>query len=182
MKKILWGFVLAEIILTSCQAEYSGVPKSYHSLLDSAFVKAGENAGELEMVLQSIKKNQKEAAAFLVAWMPERDLQSLSSDFVLYQLNGAFKVREEFVWCKNLPDSIFLNEVLPYYSLDENRDNWREDFYNRFSPYVKDCKNIYDAIDSVNLNIMKELGVEYNTKRSAVNISPFQAIEEQMAT
>lgn len=182
MKKILWGFVLAGIILTSCQAEYSGVPKSYHSLLDSAFVKAGNNAGELEMVLQSVKKNQKEAAAFLIAWMPERDLQSLSSDYILDQINGAFQVRKEFVWCKNLPDSIFLNEVLPYYSLDENRDNWREDFYNRFSPYVKDCKNIYQAIDSVNFNIMKELGVEYNTKRSAVNISPFQAIEEQMAT
>jgi hypothetical protein len=29
---------------------------------------------------------------------------------------------------------------------------------------------------------MEELGVEYNTKRSAVNISPFQAIKEQMAT
>ncbi|WP_372950060.1 transglutaminase-like domain-containing protein [Mariniphaga sp.] len=182
MKKILWGFILAGIIFTSCQSEYKGVPKSYHSLLDSAFLKAGENVGELETVLQNTKKNQKEAAAFLLAYMPKQDLQSLSSNYILDQINGAFQAREEFVWCENLPDSIFLNEVLPYYNLDEKRDNWREDFYNRFSPYVKDCENIYQAIDSVNFNIMKELGVEYNTKRSAVNISPFQAIEEQMAT
>lgn len=182
MKNVLWGIVLAVFAFSACQSEYRGVPESYHSLLDSAFVKASENAGELEMVLQSVKKDRKEAAAFLLAYMPEKDLKSLSSDFILDQLTGAFKAREEFVWCKNLPDSIFLNEVLPYCNLDENRDNWREDFYNRFSPYVKDCKNIYEAIDSVNFNIMKELGVEYNTKRSAVNISPFQAIEEQMAT
>jgi hypothetical protein len=182
MKTFLWGIVLAVFAFSACQSEYRGVPESYHSLLDSAFVKAGENAGELEMVLQSVKKNQKEAAAFLIAYMPEKDLESLSSDFILDQINGAFKARDEFVWCRNLPDSIFLNEVLPYYSLDEKRDNWREDFYNRFSPYVKDCEAIFQAIDSVNQNIIEELGVEYNTKRSAVNISPFQAIKEQMAT
>ncbi len=182
MKTFLWGIVFAVFAFSACQSEYRGVPGSYHSLLDSAFVKAGENAGELEMVLQSVKKNQKEAAAFLIAYMPEKDLESLSSDFILDQINGAFKAREEFKWSKNLPDSIFLNEVLPYYSLDEKRDNWHEDFYNRFSPYLKDCEDIFQAIDSVNLNIMEELGVEYNTKRSAVNISPFQAIEEQMAT
>jgi hypothetical protein len=169
-------------VFSACQTHFSGVPEKYHTLLDSAFLRAGENAGELELVLQNAEKKQKEAAAFLIAYMPEKDLKSLSSEFILGQLNGAFKVREEFDWCKNLPDSIFLNEVLPYYNLDENRDNWREDFYNRFSPYVKDCKTIYEAIDSVNLNIMEELGVEYNTKRSAVNISPFQAIKEQMAT
>lgn len=182
MKKILWGFVLVVFVITACQTEYSGVPRNYHALLDSAFVSAGENAGELKLVLQNVEKGQKEAAAFLIAYMPEKDLKSLSSEFILDQLHGAFKVREEFEWCQNLPDSIFLNEVLPYYNLDENRDNWREDFYNRFSPYVKNCQNIYEAIDSVNLNIMEELGVEYNTKRSAVNISPFQAIKEQMAT
>ena len=182
MKKFLWGFVWIVFAFTACQSEYSGVPKNYYSLLDSAFVKAGDNAAELETVLQNVKKNQKESAAFLLAYMPEQDLKSLSSEFILDQINGAFQAREKFKWCKNLPDSIFLNEVLPYYNLDEKRDNWREDFYNRFSPYAKDCKDIYEAINSVNLNIMKELGVEYNTKRSAVNISPFQAIEEQMAT
>lgn len=181
-KWILWGIIFSAIFFAACQTEYSGVPKSYHALLYSAMVKAGENVNELELVLQSAEKRQKEAVAFLIAYMPEKDLKSLSSDFILDQIKGAFQAREEFVWCKNLPDSIFLNEVLPYYSLDEKRDNWREDFYNRFSPYVKDCEDIYQAIDSVNFNIMKELGVEYNTKRSAVNISPFQAIEEQMAT
>jgi len=182
MKKLLFGIMLAGLFFTSCQNEYYGTPPSYHSLLDSAFVKAGENAGEIEKVLQSVNRKQKEAAAFLIAYMPEKDLQSLSAEFIIDQIDGAFKAREEFLWCKSLPDSVFLNEVLPYFSLDEKRDNWRNDFYNRFAPLVRNCSTIYEAVDSVNLNIMEVLGVEYNTKRSSVNISPFQAIEEKMAT
>jgi transglutaminase-like putative cysteine protease len=182
MKRILWLVIAVTAIFYSCQSEYSGVPEKYHSLFDSAFVKAGENAEELKMALEQSEKNQKEATAFLISYMPEKDLKTLSSNFILDQVQGAWRVREEFEWCRNLPDSIFLNEVLPYYNLDEDRDNWRDDFYTRFAPLVEDCDNIYEAIDSVNFNIMEEIGVEYNTKRSAVNIRPFQAIEEQMAT
>lgn len=182
MKRILLLFVAAAAIFYGCQSEYSGVPDKYHSLLDTAFAKAGENAEELKMALAESEKKQKEATAFLISYMPEDDLENLSAGFILDQVRGAWRAREEFEWCRNLPDSIFLNEVLPYYNLDEIRDNWRDDFYSKFAPLVGDCNNIYEAIDSVNFNIMEELGVEYNTKRSAVNISPFQAIEEQMAT
>ena len=72
--------------------------------------------------------------------------------------------------------------MLPYCSLDENRDNWREDFYEKFAPLVQHCNTISEAIDSVNQNIKDVLNVEYNTKRSIVNISPFQAMKESMAT
>ncbi|MEN8116740.1 MAG: transglutaminase-like domain-containing protein [Bacteroidota bacterium] len=175
-------FAILTILIFGCQSNYPGIPESYHALLDSAFVKAGKNATQITTALENSSKNGKEAAAFLIAYMPEKDLKTLTSEFILDQVNGAIKVREEFEWCKNLPDSIFLNEVLSYYSLDEARDNWRENYYNRFSKYVKECKTIYEAIDSVNLNIRDELGIDYNTKRSIVNISPFQAEKEQMAT
>lgn len=182
MNKISLLFVIVAILFVACQSKYPGVPVNYERLLDSAFVRAEENAPVLHEVLDNSLDYQKEAIAFLIAYMPENDLKTLSSEFILDQVNGAIKVRDEFEWCKNLPDSIFLNEVLPYFSLDEKRDNWREDFYNRFAPMVKDCKNIYEAVDSVNTNIRDELKVDYNTKRSIVNISPFQAMKENMAT
>ena len=47
---------------------------------------------------------------------------------------------------------------------------------------MRNCKTVYEAIDSVNINIRDILEVDYNTKRSSVNISPFKAIEEKMAT
>ncbi len=182
MKYLLISIVSAVVFITACQSEYSGVPEGYLPLLDSALIKAGDNSPEIRNAIDNASREEKEAVAFLIAYMPENDLKSLDAGFILDQVKGALKAREEFSWSGKLPDSIFLNEVLPYYNLDEKRDNWRGDFYQRFSPKVRNCKNIYEAIDSVNLNIMEELGVEYNTKRSAVNISPFQAIEEQMAT
>ena len=184
MKSNRFLFTLGIFILlvSGCQSKYPGMPAMYHSLLDSALVKAGSNAADIERVLTDIPKDQKEAAAFLIAYMPEKDLKTLSAEFIADQIHGAWKVRNEFDWCRNLPDSIFLNEVLPYCSLDEKRDNWREDFYEKFAPLVRNCKNAYEAIDSVNRNIKNVVNVEYNTKRSVVNISPFQAMNENMAT
>ena len=170
------------LFISGCHSKYPDIPAEYYPLLDTALIKAEDNAVNIVNVLKSTPREQKIAAAFLIAYMPEKDLQDLSSDFISDQVRGAYKVRNEFEWCRNLPDSIFLNEVLPYCSLDEKRDNWREDFYRKFSPLVQDCRTIYDAIDSVNKNIKSVLNVEYNTKRSVVNISPFQAIKENMAT
>ena len=62
----------------------------------------------------------------------------------------ACRVRSEFSWTKALPDSIFLNEVLPYAVVDETRDSWRQDFYNRFAPRVAKCADIRAAIDTIN--------------------------------
>ncbi|NOR73916.1 MAG: transglutaminase domain-containing protein [Draconibacterium sp.] len=182
MKNLVLLLTVITIFIGGCQSKYPGVPKQYISLLDSANVIAGDNAEQIFLALENSSMQQKEAAAFLIAYMPAKDLKTLSTKFVSDQINGALKVRNEFEWCKSLPDSIFLNEVLPYYSLDEYRDNWRENYYNRFSKYVKNCKSIREAIDSVNLNIRDELDVDYNTKRSIVNISPFQSEKENMAT
>ncbi len=182
MKILLLLLIVITLFIGGCKSKYPGVPKQYIALLDSANVIAGDNAEQIFSALENSSIQQKEAAAFLIAYMPAKDLKTLSTEFVSDQINGALKVRNEFEWCKSLPDSIFLNEVLPYYSLDEYRDNWRDNYYNRFSKYVKNCKTIREAIDSVNLNIRDELEVDYNTKRSIVNISPFQSEKENMAT
>jgi len=182
MKSFLIVLTVTLLFITACQSKYNGIPPKYHTLLDSAYVKAGNNAEQIFSAFENSPRKQKEAIAFLIVYMPEKDLQTLSSEFLTDQVNGAFKVREEFVWCKELPDSIFFNEVLPYFSLDEKRDNWRENYYHRFSKYVINCLSLSEAIDSVNLNIRDELQVDYNTQRSIVNISPFQAEKEGMAT
>ena len=170
------------IILSSCSSEYSGIPEYYHSLLDSALVKAGDNAAELQMALDESPKDQKEGMAFIISYMPERDLTSLKADFLLENAEYAYKAREEFPWCRELPDSVFFNEVLPYANTSEDRDPWRKDFYERFKPYVADCDNLVDAIFAINKPIKDEVGVEYNTKRSRVDASPKQSMAEGMAT
>jgi len=182
MKNLFLFLIISSVLFAGCQSKYRGIPGKYTKLLDSAYVKAGANAETVFSVLKNVANENKEAAAFLIAYMPENDLKTLSSEFIADQIEWSGKVRNEFEWCRNLPDSIYFNEILPYYNLDEARDNWRENYYNRFSPYVKGCRNIYEAIDSINLNIRDELEVDYNTKRSIVNISPMQAEKEKMAT
>ena len=50
-------------------------------MLDQALVKAGDNATELTAALKNAPDNQKEGMAFLIAYMPERDLKELTADF-----------------------------------------------------------------------------------------------------
>ncbi len=183
MNKITTILLLAFCIaMTSCQRKYQDIPEQYHVMLDTAFQKAGNNAVELRKVLEGTPKEEKEGMAFLIAYMPQLDLDSISAQLLVDNCTYAYKAKEEFVWAKSLPDSIFFNDVLPYANLNERRDNWRGDFYNRFSKYVKNCDNIFDAIDAVNKHIAAEVKVEYNTARKKADQSPYESMEINMAS
>ncbi|MEN8119441.1 MAG: transglutaminase-like domain-containing protein [Bacteroidota bacterium] len=172
---------LLVIILASCNP-YPGVPEEYHQSLDQAFIKAGNNEMELKKTFELAKGEYKIAVAFLLVNMPERDLKSFKADYLINNIEWAFKSKKEFPWSKNVPDSMFLNDVLPYAVLNERRDNWREDFYTRFSKYVKSCKTIEQAIDSVNINIVKEVNVVYSTERPKADQSPFESMDCGLAS
>lgn len=171
------------VSLFACSGnKYAGVPEKYHRLLDQALVKAGANQAELERALSQTPEEQKEGMAFLIAYMPDRDLKELKADFLLENTAYAYKARNEFPWGKAVPDSIFLNEVLPYVSLNEKRENWRKEFYERFGKYVAHCQTIFEAIDSVNRNIRDEVLVDYNTKREKPDQAPFESMRQHMAS
>ncbi|WP_430812179.1 MULTISPECIES: transglutaminase-like domain-containing protein [unclassified Carboxylicivirga] len=180
LKKIILALFVV-LSLGSC-SKYQGVPQQYHSLLDAAIETADQNAPEIEKALKAAPKGQQEAVAFLIAYMPAHDLKTLSADFILENTAYAFKAREQFAWAQEVPDSVFFNDVLPYASLNERRDNWRKDFYERFSEYVKDCQTMQAAIDSVNKNVRDELLVDYNTKREKPDQSPYESMEQNMAS
>lgn len=181
MNKYLVLFLVV-CLSACCSNRFAGVPEKYHALLEQAFSRAGENAAELNKALSDAVGDKKEGVAFLIAYMPERDLKELKAEFLLENVEYAYKAREQYSWAKSLPDSIFLNEVLPYVSLNETRDGWRKDFYDRFSKYVANCNTIFEAIDSVNRNIRDEVMVDYNTKREKPDQSPFESIRQGMAS
>lgn len=174
--------VLWVVCLFACTMSYDGVPERYGRLLDAAFEKAGEHAGELKKALKDCPAGQKEGMAFLIAYMPERDLKTLSAAFLLENVNYAYLTKEKYAWAKELPDTIFFNEVLPYVSMNETRDNWRADFYNRFSRYVENCRTLEEAVDAVNRNIRDEVRVDYNTKREKPDQSPYESMRQNMAS
>lgn len=177
MNKYLTLIVIILNFGTSCQSGFIE-----NEQLQVALNAAGKNKTELQKALKEAPREQKEAVAFLIANMPERDLISLTADYILENTRVAYEAREKFSWCSELPDSIFFNDVLPYASINERRDNWRQDFMDRFSPFVETCNTIFEAIDSVAFHIEDIVGVEYNTKREKADQSPYESIEQGMAT
>lgn len=175
--------VLLAFGLSACTSgRYAGVPKEYHALIDRTIATAGDNAKELKKALKEVPRNEREAVAFLISYMPERDAKSLSADFLLENVEYAYKARAEFPWAKEVPDSVFLNDVVAYANLNENRESWRKDFYERFKKYVAPCKTMREAIDSVNKNVRDELLVDYNTKREKPDQAPYESMRQHMAS
>lgn len=175
--------VLLAFGLSACSSgRYAGVPKEYHALIDRTIATAGDNAKELKKALKEVPRNEREGMAFLISYMPERDAKSLSADFLLENVEYAYKARAEFPWAKEVPDSVFLNDVVAYANLNENRESWRKDFYERFKKYVAPCKTMREAIDSVNKNVRNELLVDYNTKREKPDQAPYESMRQHMAS
>lgn len=175
--------VLLAFGLSACSSgRYAGVPKGYHALIDRTIATAGDNAKELKKALKEVPRNEREGMAFLISYMPERDAKSLSADFLLENVEYAYKARAEFPWAKEVPDSVFLNDVVAYANLNENRESWRKDFYERFKKYVAPCKTMREAIDSVNKNVRDELLVDYNTKREKPDQAPYESMRQHMAS
>lgn len=175
--------VLLAFGLSACSSgRYAGVPKEYHALIDRTIATAGDNAKELKKALKEVPHNEREGMAFLISYMPERDARSLSAAFLLENVQYAYKARAEFPWAKEVPDSVFLNDVVAYANLNENRESWRKDFYERFKKYVAPCKTMREAIDSVNKNVRDELLVDYNTKREKPDQAPYESMRQHMAS
>jgi len=148
-----------------------------------ALGKSGHNRRELlQAIYRAPDSRTRTDVIFLISNMPERDLMTLSADFLLENTKQAEKARNEFSWCRNLPQDIFLNEVLPYASLNERRDNWRADFYSRFAPLVADATNITQAIKIINNRIPEITKVKYSTKRKKADQSPYESMESGLAS
>lgn len=173
MRKIITSIAVIFSALSMCTAT-----------IDDALTLAGENKAEIEKALENAPTEQKKGMEFLIEHMPEVDLKSLTADFLLENVALAYKARSEFPWAKDVPENIFFNDVLPYAVLDECRDNWRRDFYERFTKHVKaaDAKTMGDAISAVNRAIKKEVDVEYNTNREKPHQSPYESMKINMAS
>ncbi len=150
--------------------------------VEQALKKAGANRDELVSALTKTPEEQRKGMAFLIANMPDRDLQSLHADFLLENLDLAYKARNETAWGKQIPEDVFFNNVLPYANVDESRDPWRKDLYELCLPIVKDCKTPTEAAMKLNATVFTKLKVRYSTQRKQANQSPKESIEQGLAS
>ncbi|MBN2162037.1 MAG: hypothetical protein JXR25_11535 [Pontiellaceae bacterium] len=122
------------------------------------------------------------AAQFLTNNMPEKDRQQLNSAFLEENLDLALRARKSFAWAAQVPENLFLNDVLPYAVVDERRDRWRPDYFVMASNIVDGAASATEAVQQLNRDFFKVVNVHYNTKRERPNQSPIESAEQSMAS
>jgi dienelactone hydrolase len=173
--------VIPFFLLICGQAEVDGqVPRPV--AVDAALAKSGENRTELEKALLQIPDSERPGLHFLLEHMPSSDLTALKADFLLENIALAYKARRESAWGQSIPEDVFFNDVLPYANVNEGRDAWRKDFYDRFWPLVKDLKTPGLAGARLNQAIFKELNVKYSTKRRRADQGPRESMASGLAS
>ena len=165
-----------------CMCEVSGSAGKISCFVGQSFRNVGNESAGTGKGVGKCDAGNEGGVAFLISYMPERDLKTMKGDDLLSNVKLAYEARNRFAWAKSVPDSIFLNDVLPYASLNEERDQWRADFYKRFAPYVENCKTLEEAIKAVNKNIRDEVKVDYNTAREKPDQNPSESIRQGMAS
>lgn len=151
--------------------------------IQEALKKAETNAVELQKALDSVKDEEREGMEFLVLNMPERDLVSLKAGFLIKNVKFAYQTRRKTPWGSIIPKDVFLNDVLPYANVNERRDDWRQDFYQRFLARAVEKGSIEKAALDLNKYAFKAIGVIYDgEKRPKPDQSPYESMDAKYAS
>lgn len=176
---VTFVFVLGSVSLAQ---ETVAISSDTQVVLSQALEQAGENRPELEKVLAEVPSAYKDSAVFLIANMPPRDLKSLKADFLLSEIELAHRALENAPWKDSIPKEIFLNNILPYVSINERRDAWRKDFRDRFAPLIEGAKTPAQAAAMLNQKLYPMVKVKYSTQRAKADQSPYESLQSGLAS
>jgi len=150
--------------------------------LQSALKNAGENRVQLEKALAQAPPDQQAGMKFLIENMPQGDLQSLSAEFLLENSRLTWQALRESAWADKIPQEIVFDALLPYANINERRDAWRKEFFEKFRPLVKDAKSPADAAARLNQQVFPMVNVKYSTQRKKADQSPLESMESGLAS
>ncbi|HBH51655.1 MAG TPA: transglutaminase [Planctomycetaceae bacterium] len=182
MKVGRWGGILLVTLAWLAASPKASAQETASSEVTQALTRAGDNRRKLERALAETSGDERRGMEFLIANMPDSDLQSLSAEFLLENSNLAWKARRELPWGKQIPEAIFFNNVLPYANVDEKRDPWRKDLMELCLPIAKECQTPSEAAQRLNSEVFPKLKLGYSTQRKAPNQSPKESIEQGKAS
>lgn len=116
---------------------------------------------------------------FLVRYAPPQ-YGAVPGDFVTNNCLLAKAARKSAP--EEYPDAIYLDYVLPYTVIREERDDWRAEFRERFAPLVAGATNAYDAAVALDRGIWDMINVHYNVRRDKARQSPRHSMRIHMAS
>lgn len=148
----------------------------------AALERAGKNTEQLQQALAQVPSRQREALDFLIAYMPQRDLSTLTSSFLLENVQLAYDAWDEAPWKDKLPKDVFFNNVLPYANINESRDPWRKDFRTRFKSLIDGAQTPSAAAAMLNQKLFGLVNVRYSTQRKKADQSPIESMKSGLAS
>lgn len=143
---------------------------------------AGENAKQLRLALEQTPDDELPGMRFLIEHMPERDLKTLSADFLRENVKYAYRAWRESPWHESVDEAMFFNYILPYANVNESRDRWRKDFFERFRGLAADAKTPGEAAVLLNQKLFQQTGVKYSTKRRRADQGPSETLDTGLAS
>lgn len=162
--------------------ESAPAPAPWPDAVERALERAGTNRVELVRALEQIPESRRPGMEFLIENMPVRDLTTLTAAFLLEHVELAYVGWEKAPWRTSIPSEIFLNDVLPYVSLDERREAWRPRLMEIAAPMVRDAQTPTEAVRILNQRLFAEHNVKYSTRRRAPNQPSLETLESGTAT
>lgn len=176
---LLFGLALAAV---AAEAPADSGTSWWSDSVNSALAQAGTNRQQIVAALNQTATARREGMQFLVENMPATDLQNLTAEYVLQNLNSAYDAFEAAPWHDRVPKEIFFNEILPYASVNEKRDDWRKILREKCAPLITDCKTPAEAVQRLNEKLFKLVNVKYSTQRKKADQSPSETMESGLAS
>jgi predicted esterase len=124
----------------------------------------------------------REAVGFLVRHMPARDRGALTEAFLLEHVAARMEARERAPWGRDLPESVFLNDVLPYAVASETREPLSAEFIELCRRITADASDPGEAALALNRELFTATGVRYGTQRRRPDQSVSETMEQGVAT
>lgn len=122
-----------------------------------------------------------QAASFLAEHRPERD-DAIDPEVVLESIAVALRARETYPWATDLSDDLFLNDVLPYATLDEPRVLARKRVHDLAAGIVEGATTAEEAAQALNRELFKLTGVRYSTQRLRANQNSAETLDTGLAS
>ena len=157
---------LARVVSAAPSVSTVATPAMTSSLnLENTLAKAGANRAQIELALQKVPAAQRAGMEFLVGNAPAIDLQTLSAQFLLDHVAKSYAAFNGAPWKAQIPQPIFFNDVLPYASLNEKREDANALLIGKIRPIVAGAKTPGEAALRLNKQLFPAVGVKYSTER-----------------
>lgn len=116
--------------------------------------------------------------------MPDRDRGLITEKQLRTHVRLALAARSASTWAAAVPAKLWLNDVLPYRSVDEPLDtqDWRPLFFEKFIPLVAEASSLADAAQVLNRDIWAIWGLRFVPDQTPEIMSVSQVLDKGYAS